>query len=96
MVRFIRRSAHGKSGSRRLFLSAEAVRELVQVRPSGVTPETPVLSCTCSTFGSHFEPHSLRMACEAAGLTCFTLYGLRRAAVNRWRAGRLAGPLSKE
>ena len=61
-------SLDGKTGPRTVPLSADAVRELALVRPQGVGPETPVLSCTRSTFNSAFGPHVLRKACADAGV----------------------------
>lgn len=81
-------SLDGKTGPRTVPLSADAVREVAQVRPQGVGPEAPVLSCTRSTFDSAFGPHVLRKACADAGVPRFTPYGLRRAAVDTMaRAG---------
>jgi len=78
----------GKTGARTVPLSADAARALAVHRPEAADPSARVLTCKRSTFDSYLGPHALRIACAAAGVTRFTPYGLRRAAVDAMaRAG---------
>ena len=79
----------GKTGARSVPLAPSAVDALRSwAADHGADPAARVLPCSPSTFDSYLGPHALRAACEAAGVPCFTPYGLRRAAVDAMaRAG---------
>ncbi len=79
----------GKTGPRPVPLAAEVVAELRRwASERGAEPSARVLLGSPSTFDSYLGVHRLRAACEAAGVPRFTLYGLRRAAVDAMaRAG---------